>query len=430
MNGAPQGQTQPQPQTQPRGGDFVVYRNPLVSVTMAGTFFLKLVAFLCVPFMTIYLSKNVDAPAYVIGIIVGLNQIGSLSAGFFSGVLADRVGKRRVLLVGLFGSSAVFLLYYLVSGLLQGSPALPVLFGVLNTCYGVMSAFFWPITQVLMADSLPKERRPVVFRHRYMLTNLAIGVGPPVGAFLGIASARAAFVISGSCFLVFAVSFWWLTRGTSFGRSDEPATRRSFLGAIKVLGADRMFRGLTLSMILFTLAYCQIESNLSVIVSRGFTDGVRFFSVLLTVNAVSVIVLQPVASFIAKRVGERRALLLGDALFTLVCLLFFFVGFGKAALVTLIVLISMAEVLVVPTASVVVDELAPDTMRATYFGAATLRNLGFGTGPAVGGLVLALFPSTVLFVFMGLCGVAAWTVVHFTLKEKSGADTGPSPEPV
>jgi predicted MFS family arabinose efflux permease len=263
-----------------------------------------------------------------------------------------------------------------------------------------------------------------------MLTNFAIGVGPPVGAFLGIASARAAFVISGGCYLAFAVSFWWLTRGTALGRSDEPSARRSFTGAIKVLGADRVFRGLTLSMILFTLAYCQIESNLSVLVSRGFTDGVRFFSVLLTVNAVSVIVLQPVASFIAKRVGERKAILLGDALFTLVCLLFFFVGFGKAALVTLVVLISMAEVLVVPTASVVVDDLAPDGMRATYFGAATLRNLGLGTGPAVGGLVLATFHSTVLFVFMGLCGVAAWTVVHLTLKEKPGADTGPSPEPV
>ncbi|KQV19526.1 MULTISPECIES: MFS transporter [unclassified Kitasatospora] len=395
---------------------------------MASTFSLKLVSFLCIPFMTIYLSRNIDAPPYVIGIIVGLSQLGSLTAGFFSGVLADRVGKRLVLLVGLFGSALVFLLFFLTATFLTGSPAFPVAFGLLNACYGVMSAIFWPVTQVLMADSLPKERRAALFRHRYVLTNFAVGIGPPVGAFLGVSSARAAFVISGCSYLAFASAFWWLTRGTAFGLSDQPSERRSFTGAIKVLGGDRVFRGLTISMILFSLAYCQIESNLSRIINLGFADGVRFFSVLLTVNAVAVIVLQPPATAISKRLSPRRTILLGNALFAVVCLLFSLVQFGKTGLVALIVLVSMAEVLVVPTVSVLVDELAPPDLRATYFGAATLRNLGLGVGPAAGGLVLASFDRELLFVFMGLCGVAAWAVVHFTLRENTGADTGPSPE--
>ncbi|MBT2399359.1 MFS transporter [Streptomyces sp. ISL-100] len=411
--------------------DYAAYRNPLVSVTMASTFFLKLVSFLCIPFMTIYLSRNVDAPPYIIGVIVGLSQIGSLTAGFFSGVLADRVGKRLILLVGLFGSALVFLLFFLAATFLRGSSLFAVAFGLLNAGYGVMSAFFWPVTQVLMADSLPKERRPALFRHRYVLTNFAVGIGPPAGAFLGIASARAAFVISGCSYLVFAVAFWWLTRGTGFGvPGGPPEERRSFTGAIRVLGADRVFRGLTVSMILFTLAYCQIATNLSAIVSSGFSDGVRFFAILLTVNAAAVIALQPIATAISKRLSPRRTILLGNALFAVVCLLFSLVAFGKTGLITLIVLISMAEVLVVPTVSVVVDELAPPAMRGTYFGAATLRNLGLGAGPAAGGLVLASFDRGLLFVFMGLCGVAACAVVYFTLRENTGADTGPSPEPV
>ncbi|MFF8383048.1 MFS transporter [Streptomyces kanasensis] len=426
-----------------RRRDFAAYRHPIVAVTMASTFFLKLVSYLCIPFMTIFLSRNADLPAHVIGLLVGLNQIGSLTAGFFSGVLADRIGRRRILLVGLFGTALVFGLLFAVATYLRQSVAFPVLFGVLNVSYGVMSAFFWPVTQVVMADSLPKEQRPVLFRHRYVLTNTAVAVGPPTGAFLGLASDRLAFVIAGACYLLFALAYAWLGRGTEYGAPVPPPAasapaagakaagdRRSFTGALRVLAADRAFRSLTVSMILFTLAYCQIESNLSRIVSTRFPDGIRFFAVLLTVNAVAVIALQPLASRAAERLGPRRTLLAGNALFAVVCLLFPLTGSGRAALVALVVLISLAEVLVVPTVSVVVDELAPPDLRGTYFGAATLRNLGLGLGPAAGGLVLTLFPRELLFVFMGLCAAAAWAVIHFTLRENAGAHPGPAPEPV
>ncbi|MEU2246315.1 MFS transporter [Streptomyces sp. NPDC019224] len=413
-----------------RGAAFALYRSPLVSVTMAGTFFLKMVSFLCIPFMTIYLSENVDVPPYVIGVIVGLSQIGSLGAGFFSGVLSDRVGKRLVLLVGLFGSAAIFLLFFLVATFLKGTAAFPVLFGVLNAGYGVMSAFFWPVTQVLMADSLPKEHRPAVFRHRYVLTNCAVAVGPPAGVLLGLASAGAAFVVSGLAYLVFALAFWWITRGRAFEHAGGPSERPTFTGALKVLATDRIFLGLTVSMILFALAYCQIGSNLSVLVSEEFSDGVRFFSLLLAVNAVGVIVLQPLATAIAKQLSSRRTILFGNALFAAVCLIFGFLDLGKAGLVALVVVISLAEVLVVPTVSIVVDELAPADLRGTYFGASTLRNLGMGVGPAAGGLVLGVCGNPALFFFMGLCGLAALAVVHLTLRENSVADTGASPEPV
>ncbi|MFD3872136.1 MFS transporter [Streptomyces sp. NPDC058623] len=411
-----------------RGGDFAIYRTPLVAVTMTSTFFLKLVHFLCVPFMTIFLAKNADLPIYAIGVIVGLSQVGSLTAGFFSGVLADRVGRRLVLLVGLYGSALVFLLFFLAATFLKGSSLFPLAFALLNTCFGVTSAFFWPVTQVLMADSLPKKRRPAVFRHRYVLTNCAVAIGPPVGAFLGIASDGAAFAISGGFYLVFAFAFWRLTRGSVFDSPAEPAQHQSLTGALKVLGSDRMFRNVTLSMILFTLAYCQIDSNLSRIITDDFADGVQFFAVLLTVNAIAVVALQPLATVISKRISARRTILLGNALFAVACLLFPLAGISKPSLITLIVVVSMAEVLVVPTASVLVDELAPPAMRGTYFGAATLRNLGLAAGPAAGGLVLASLDRSLLFVFMGLSGLAAWAVVYFSLKEKAAATGDPAPE--
>jgi predicted MFS family arabinose efflux permease len=54
--------------------------------------------------------------------------------------------------------------------------------------------------------------------------------------------------------------------------------------------------------------------------------------------------------------------------------------------------------------SVVIDELAPNGMRGSYFGAATLRQLGPTMGPALGGVVLSGAGATALFIFMAMVG--------------------------
>lgn len=408
---------------------FNVYKNPVVLTTMTGTFLLKLVSFLCIPFMAIFLSKYTSLSAAIVGVLVGLNQVGSLAAGFVSGVLADRLGRRLILLVGLFGTAAIFLFFFLASATLGRSLLFTLVFAVLNISYGILSALFWPLTQVLMADTLPKEDRATVFRHRYALTNIAAGVGPPLGAFLGIASGRVAFVVSGACYLVFGVAFWWLTRIAVLRSGDSPSERRSFGGALRVLGADRAFRKLTLSMIIFGLGYVQVESTLSRVLT-AYPGGVELFSILLTVNALAVVLLQPVANLVLRRASAGWTVLAGNLMFALACLPFSYFGYGRIRLIALVVLISLAEVLIVPTASVLLDELAPPTLRATYFGASTLRNLGLGLGPSAGGLVLTWFGARGLFTFMGVCGLAATILVRPPAGKVSHADPDPAPEQI
>jgi MFS family permease len=388
------------------GRTLAVYRQPLVSATLASTFFLKGVSYLCIPFMTLFLVKDTTLPPYAIGVLVGINQVGSLSAGFFGGVLADRIGRRRVLLIGLYVTALVFLGFFVIASTIRDSIAFAPLFGLLNVLYGVMSGFFWPVSQVMMAESLPQEDRAIVFRHRYVVTSFASGIGPPVGAFLGIASDRAAFVIAGLCYGAFASVFWLLTRNSEVVPSTTVADHR--LGEVaRVLARDRTFTYLTLSMILFAVGFAQIATNLSRVVVHDYSHGIAFFSLLLTVNAVGIFALQPVATVFMRHVSPALGMAIGNLIFTAGCLLFPMHDFGKPGLVVLIVAISLAEVLVVPTASVIIDELAPPTMRGAYYGAATLRNLGLAVGPAAGGFVLGWFAPSTLYTFMGICGAAA-----------------------
>lgn len=74
--------------------------------------------------------------------------------------------------------------------------------------------------------------------------------------------------------------------------------------------------------------------------------------------------------------------------------------------------------MVVPTLSVLVDEIAPEQLRGTYFGAATLRQLGPATGPLAGAVVFTHLGPAAVFIFMALMGALSAVFVTLTAKRE------------
>jgi MFS family permease len=62
------------------------------------------------------------------------------------------------------------------------------------------------------------------------------------------------------------------------------------------------------------------------------------------------------------------------------------------------IVLTIGEILVFPAGSVLLDQLAPEGMRGTYFGASGFRSLGHFIGPWFGGWLLQGWGGQVLFV--------------------------------
>lgn len=78
--------------------------------------------------------------------------------------------------------------------------------------------------------------------------------------------------------------------------------------------------------------------------------------------------------------------------------------FAGLALAT--VVLSLGELIVFPTFSVEVDQLTPDDLRGSYFGAANLYSLGTALAPLYGGIMLDHAGSQALYLGLAaLCGV-------------------------
>ncbi|MGW0577686.1 MFS transporter [Streptomyces sp. NPDC002920] len=69
--------------------------------------------------------------------------------------------------------------------------------------------------------------------------------------------------------------------------------------------------------------------------------------------------------------------------------------------VAAMVVFSLGEILIYPAEFAIIDRIAPEERRGSYFGAQTFAQLGVFVGPYTGGLLLAAYDGTVMFLGVG-----------------------------
>jgi MFS family permease len=133
-----------------------------------------------------------------LGLIVALQTLPVLLLGPYGGVIADRVDKRRLMVI----LQAAMGIQALVLGLLTVTGVVTVWeIGVLAALLGVNNAFENPARQSFMSEMVGADNLRNAVTLNSVLVNVARAVGPAIGGLL------IATVGVGVCFLVNAASF-------------------------------------------------------------------------------------------------------------------------------------------------------------------------------------------------------------------------------
>lgn len=121
----------------------------------------------------LFIPDDISLTAWTQGVVVSATVVGAMFGALGSGPVADRVGRRRVLLV----AGVVFTVGALGAGLAQGVVALVVFRFVIGLGIGIASV----LVPVYLAEMAPAEQRGVVTSlNQYMIiigTGLASGIG-------------------------------------------------------------------------------------------------------------------------------------------------------------------------------------------------------------------------------------------------------------
>ncbi len=365
-------------------------------VLVVGGFISSLGSALVFPFLTLYLRQRLGIPLAQIGLVFTVHAAASLVAGMVGGFIADRFGRRTVMLVSLLSSSVVLLLMGLASTYGQ-LVALAV--GV-----GLSGPLAQPARDAMIADLTLPTQRAEAYSVLRVAFNLGYAIGPAIGGFLASVSYLLSFGLAAAAsFVVFLLTLWKVreTLPTAAKETARTNPTRGFGPALR----DSAFMLFCALMLLTSVAYSQVTTNLPVHMKESLGLGERYFGWVMTTNAAMVVALQVAITRATSRWPRLPSLALGAALYG--------VGVGAIGLmgafpglIACAVIYTLGEMLVSPMANALTADLSPPDMRGRYMGLLALTwGVAYGIGPALGGAMYDAGLKTALWFAAGGLGM-------------------------
>lgn len=365
---------------------------------LASSFLITIGRGATIPFMAIYLSRQYGMAVDQVGIAltVALTTGVLFSLGF--GIIADKFDKKRYMLVSIL----VYIAGFIAIPLTHNIALVVVFFSLVNCAYSV----FATVLKAYFADTLPPARKTKVFSLNYTFVNMGWTVGPPVGTALLMYSANLPFWLA-----AFTASFpvLFIQR---FVRSVPPSatTGSSTTWQPSVMLHDKALLWFTLSAFLGSLVFGSFSACISqyVLTVADSTLAEKVIGVVLPVNAAVVVSLQYMVGRRLRQENLKKLMTLGTLFFMGGLAGFMMAGsnlvfWGLAAFV-----FTLGELIYAPGEYMLIDGIAPDGMKSSYFSAQSLGWLGGAFNPLFTGGVLTSFPPDTLWLILIGVSAGAW----------------------
>lgn len=366
------------------------------------------------PFFALYITQKFNVGMTQAGILLGMSSLFGLIGSTVGGALTDKFGRKQLILFGLVFSALSTLTFGLVNDLNALYPLMVVV--------GLLSSVAHPAHDAMIADILPENKRQEGFGILRVVGNLSWIIGPTIGGFVANINFFYLFVIDAviSC-VVAAIIFRAIpeTKPEAHAHAESESLWQTVIG-YRVVLKDFAFMAFMVAGMLMLVVYQQMYSSLSVYLRDNHGVSPSGYGFLMTTSAITVVLFQ----FWVSRLIKRRPPFLMMAFGTV----FYMIGFALFGVVTAyvlfalnIVIITIGEMIVVPTSQAIATNFAPETMRGRYMAIFGLSwAIPSTIGPGAAGYILDNFnPDLLWFIGGVLCGLSV--IAYYALHLRLGA---------
>ena len=360
------------------------------------------------PFLLIYIKGQVNLPLSTITILTTINATSGLISALLAGPITDRLGRKWVLVFSLIGNGLVYLFMSQASTL----PAFAILMafsGIFNPVYRVSS-------DAMLADLIPPDRRPDAYALLRLSNNAGISLGPSMGGLLTVLSYSVAFYFAAGGLILYGLLLAFLAYETLPPQTTVQAFTRTFRGYLDVL-RDRPFLSFVSTFILVQMSGVLMWVLLPVYAHDQFQIPESQYGLIPTTNALMVVFFQVFVTKITRRYRALPVMAVGSLLYALgvgsVAL-----GEGFIAFWLSMVIMTVGELILMPTASTYVAHLAPADMRGRYMSISGLTwNIAYGIAPPAGGYLSDQISPQAIWIGGLLAGFSAFMGYSFLARQ-------------
>lgn len=397
-------------------GDFrVLSRYPQLFPLCFAVFVSMLGFGLVMPLLPIY-ARDFGATGTQLGLMTTSFAVARLVTTLPGGFLADKVGRKRPVILGLLAYSVVMALY----GFSNDVNQLILLRGL----QGLASGVVWPPLSTMVADvTLPKDRSKAMGLYSSMWF-LGMVVGPSLGGVLtSLSTIAVPFYVCGALALGSGMLVTFTVKETAVKErmekkvKEEDSDHPSSSGRLKTLTPYlTTFIGLCVARFVLAFSTSLIQPVLSVYANEELGLNEVAVGALFTMQGlVTLFATLPIGS-VGDKTGRKRLIILGKILDVVsVTLLVFIGGFWQAVFVMMIRGLGRASTN--PSIMAIFSTLVPLPRRGRSMSIFNVfQNVGLVVGATVGGFLYE-FSSETPFLACAAVGLIGVFVVLATVSE-------------
>lgn len=359
------------------------------------------------PFLILYLTTERGLSVARAGMVLAAYGLTSIAGAPLAGRLADKIGSLPVMRVSLVMTGVLLFAY-------PFAKTFPQLIAV-TVLWSLMDVSFRPASLKLMTEAVEPAQRKSAFALVRLAINLGMSIGPALGGFLATVSFRAIFVVDAITSIA-AAAVLFLFRAHSVNANVEPSRGgRSQVRAKSVL-TDMPFLIFLFGVFLSAVVFFQHEGALPLFLVQTLGQSTAFFGVLFTINTLLIVAFEIPLNSATAHWPHTRSMGVGSALIT--------IGFGAlafasspAVVIITVLFWTFGEMLLFPSMSAYLGDVAPAESRGVYMGAfTTSTQLGFALGTSFGAYMFARVGIPSVWLIMLVIGIVGTGVLVYSAR--------------
>lgn len=394
-------------------------------VLTLATFIDMLGSFLLYPFYALYITERFGVGMIEVGYLFSIFSVGNIFGGVIGGALADKYGRRAMVLIGLVVSGTGSILMGLVDNLNT--------FYLLAAFLGLIGNFGGPARQAMVADLLPKEKQAEGFGILRVAFNLSAVIGPLLGGFLATRSYMLLFISDAVSSIITAFIVFLVIPETKPQIQDdtsEETVMKTLVGYKEVLKDWKYILFLFVSAIT-VLIYMQMNSTLSVFLRDVHGFPAQGFALVLSMNAAMVVFFQFWITRKISKYAPMKMMAFGS--------IFIMIGFGMYGFISepylffvAMAILTVGEMIVFPIGQSAAASFAPEDKRGRYMAVYAFQwAIPNMFGILAAGLIMEYIgPNWVWYLagMLSLISIIGFWLLHGVTKERFSKEKKPKEE--